>query len=94
MSFYIFNTTTGDIAEIRIKNHNHSEHIVKVMSNILGEEPYSEYLGEEDLALTIYLTSEEIDKLFKHAKKTDEDLAQIIAIGQLRRLRGIKNIHY
>lgn len=94
MSFFIFNTTTDDIAEIRIKNHNLSEHLVKVISNILGEEPNFEYSDEDDSALTVYLTSEEINKLFKHANRTDEDLARIISVNQLGPLRGIKNIHY
>jgi len=92
MSFYIFNTTTGDVEEIRIKNFNHSQHIVKVISNILGEEPYFDQ--EDDSALTVYITSVEINKLFEHAKESDEDLARIISVAQLGPLRGIKNIHY
>jgi hypothetical protein len=80
--------------EIRIKNHDFSEHLIKVISNILGKEPYYEYSEEDDTALMFYLTAKEINKLFEHAKRTDEDLAQIIEVEQLRRLRGIKNIHY
>jgi len=93
MSLYISNTDTCDVANIRIKNQNHKAHIVKVISNILGKEPYHEY-SDDRSALTICLSAREINRLFEHAKETDEDLAQIIYVDDLGPLRGIKNIHY
>ena len=93
MTLYISNTDTCDVIKIRIKNHNHTAHIVKVITNILGEEPYFEY-SDDGSALTICLSAREIDRLFQHAKETDEDLAQIIYVDDLGPLRGIKNIHY
>jgi len=94
MKLYIFNKDTCDVAKIRIKNQNHMAHIVKVISNILGKEPYHEYSDDDKSALTIYLSATEINILFEHAKETDEDLARIISVDQLGPLRGIKDIHY
>jgi hypothetical protein len=93
MLFFIFNTTADVIEESTIKNYNHSQRIVEVMSTILGEEPDFEYSDEDDPALTVYLTSEEINKLLDHAKGADGDLAQIFSVDQLGRLQGNKNIH-
>ena len=93
MNLYISNTDTCDVANIRIKNQNHKAHIVKVISNILGKEPYHEY-SDDKSALTICLSAAEINILFEHAKETDEDLARIISVDQLGPLRGIKDIHY
>ena len=93
MALYISNTDTCDVIKIRIKNHNHTAHIVKVITNILGKEPYHEY-SDDKSALTICLSATEINILFEHAKETDEDLARIISVDQLGPLRGIKDIHY
>jgi hypothetical protein len=93
MLFYIFNTTADVIEESIIKNYNHGERIVEAMTTILGEEPDYEYYDEDDQALTVYLKSEEINKLLDHAKGTDEDLVQIFSVDKLDRLLGNKNIN-
>ena len=91
MNFYIMNLSTSEHEEIKIINHNHAPKLVKVISNILGQEPdYEETPG----VLEMSLTGRQINTLYIHAKENGDDLARIIDVEQLDALRGIKGCDY
>ena len=91
MSFFITNESTEECKEIKIINHHHESKLIKVISNILGDEPDYKDNGS---FLEIYLTSRQINTLYRRAKETGDHLARIIDVEELDALRGIKGCDY
>jgi hypothetical protein len=93
MEIYIQNTTNGSVEKINIKDQQYASSVLKVISKILNKEPQHDN-SDDGSTQFIYLSGVQLNSLFEHMKRRDEDLARIINIVQIDNLRGVKYVDY